>query len=145
MRRRVAVIAGVIAILTCVTAPAAQANPPMIKIRTATVPGGKGSKIDVVIDHACEAGSGVTTIVVAVHESFAQRREIEPYGDTRGRAMAPATCDGTGHLIHVVVPCEKQERQWHSYVYDEVGAELTDGSNHTVVYDNQPHEWVTAS
>ena len=83
-------------------------------------------------------------IVVVVHESIAQRREIEPYGDTKGRATAAATCDGMAHVLHVVVSAENA-RQWHSYMYDNVAAELTDAYDHTVVYDNQPQEWVTAS
>jgi len=144
MRRRVAVVAGVLPALMLTTAPAAHAGPPMIKIRTATVPGGKGRTIDVVVDHACDAGSGVRTIVVVVHESVARRREIETYGDTKGRATAPATCDGKAHGLHVLVHAD-QARQWHSYIYDDVAAELTDAYDHTVVYDNQPQEWVTAS
>lgn len=145
MRRRVAVFAGGIATLMLVMASAAYAATPMIKIKTATVPGGKGSKIDVVVDHACDAASGVKTIVVLVHESIAERREIERYGDTKGHGTAPATCDGTAHLVHVLVPCDDNAKQWHSYMYDDVSAELADDNDHTVVYDNQPHEWVSAS
>jgi hypothetical protein len=145
MRRRVAVFAGGIASLMLVIVPAAHATTPMIKIRTATVPGGKGSKIDIVVNHACDEASGVKTIVVAVHESIAQRREIERYGDTKGRATVPATCDGTAHLVHVLVPCEDNAKQWHSYMYDEVAAALVDDYDHGIVYDNQPHEWVGAS
>jgi hypothetical protein len=138
------VIAGVILTLMLMTAPAAHATTPMIKIKTATVPGGKGSKIDVVVDYGCDPGSGVKAIVVVVHESVAQRREVEAYGDTKGRATATASCDGTAHVLHVLVTADNT-RQWHSYMYDNVAAELTDAYDHTVVYDNQPQEWVTPS
>jgi hypothetical protein len=125
--------AGLVAIgnvLSLVLATAAYAEN-SIAINGATVPGGRGTKIDVSVTYRCDSTSGAQHVLVDANDH--SRTDAADGGGTGayGEAEAAPTCDGAAHPVVITVTTTHGNFRKGDYV--GILVNLLDGNRHPVV------------
>jgi hypothetical protein len=129
MHRHVGVFAvGIMLSLVLATAADAANS---IAINGASVPGGRGAKIDVSVTYSCDSTSGAKQLRVEVDDHSRTDAPDQSGAGASGEADASPTCDGAAHPVVVSVTSSHGDFRRGDYV--GILVNLMDSSQHQVV------------
>jgi hypothetical protein len=129
MHRRAGPFALGVTLSLVVATAASAAN--SIAINGASVPGGKGTKLDVSVTYSCDSASGARQLLVDADDHTRTDAADGSGSGASGEAGASPTCDGAAHPIVVTVTSSHGDFRKGDYV--GILVNLMDGNQHQVV------------